>query len=104
MNRHDLSNIMRRAWELFRTTGKAFAVCLSRSWAIFRLIQRMRTGVVRFTYEKADGTLRKATGTLQDVQKLVKGTGADTPKTVRYFDVDARGFRSFRIENLISIS
>lgn len=103
MTRKDLQMIMRRAWELFRTTGKAFTVCLSRSWAVFRLIQRMRAGVVRFTYEKTDGTLRKAIGTLQDVQKLVKGTGGDTPKTVRYFDVDAQGFRSFKIENLITI-
>lgn len=103
MNKHDLSNIMRRAWELYRTTGKAFAVCLSRSWAVFRLIQRMRADVVAFTYEKADGTLRKAKGTLQGVQALVKGTGSETPKTVRYFDTDVQAFRSFRVENLIAI-
>ena len=74
MKRNDLQNIMRRAWELYRTTGKAFAVCLSRSWVIFRLIQRMRSSVVQFSYEKIDGTLRKAKGTLKDVTALVKGT------------------------------
>ena len=94
---------MRRAWELYRTTGKAFAVCLSRSWVIFRLIQRMRSSVVQFSYEKIDGTLRKAKGTLKDVTALVKGTGKETPKTVRYFDVDVQAFRSFKIENLITV-
>ena len=94
---------MRRAWELYRTTGKAFAVCLSRSWVIFRLIQRMRSSVVQFSYEKINGTLRKAKGTLKDVTALVKGTGKETPKTVRYFDVDVQAFRSFKIENLITV-
>ena len=103
MKRNDLQNMMRRAWELYRTTGKAFAVCLSRSWVIFRLIQRMRSSVVQFSYEKIDGTLRKAKGTLKDVTALVKGTGKETPKTVRYFDVDVQAFRSFKIENLITV-
>ena len=29
MRKSDLRNIMLRAWEMYRTTGKAFAVCLS---------------------------------------------------------------------------
>ena len=91
------------AWELFRTTGKSFAVCLSRSWVIFRLIQRMRSSVVQFSYEKIDGTLRKAKGTLRGVSAIIKGTGTETPKTVKYYDIEADGWRSFKIENLITI-
>lgn len=102
MKKYDLSNIMRRAWELFRTTGKSFSVCLVKAWALYRLTKRMRTGVVSFCYEKADGATRKAKGTLQGVAPLIKGTGKETPKTVRYFDVEADGFRSFRIENFIT--
>lgn len=102
MNKYDLSNIMRRAWELFRTTGKSFSVCLVRAWALYRLTKRMRTGVVSFCYEKANGDTRKAKGTLQGVAPLIKGTGKETPKTVRYFDIEAGGFRSFRIENFIT--
>ena len=41
-------------------------------------------------------------GTLQDVQNLIKGTGPENYKTVRYFDVEANGFRSFKVENLIT--
>ena len=103
MSKYDLSNIMRRAWLIARTTGKTFAVSLSKSWQIYRLIKRMRAGVVRFAYEKTDGTLRHAAGTLQGVALLIKGTGKETPKTVRYLDVEAHGFRSFRIENLITV-
>mgnify|MGYP001217248065 CR=1 FL=1 len=63
----------------------------------------MHKGIVTFAYEKADGSLRKAKGTLKDVQSLIKGTGSENYKTVRYFDVDANGFRSFKVENFITV-
>ena len=73
------TKVFKQAHELMRATGKAFA------------------------YEKADGSLRKAKGTLKDVSNLIKGTGSENYKTVRYFDVEANGFRSFKVENLITI-
>ena len=104
MKREELSKIMRRAWAIARTTGKAFAVALAKSWQLYRLVKLMRAGAVRFAYEKADGTLRRAVGTLKDTADLVKGTGRpDDGQTVRYYDVEAGGFRSFRSANLITI-
>lgn len=104
MKRKDLRMIMRRAWSLFQSTRKAFAVCLSKAWQLYCLVKRMRAGVVRFAYEKADGTLRKACGTLHDVFATVKGTGRDDDgRTIKYYDLDAEGWRSFRVENLITI-
>ncbi len=95
---------MRRAWAIARATGKAFAVALSKSWQLWRLTKRMRSGAVRFAYEKADGTLRRACGTLHEVANTIKGTGrADDGRTVKYYDVDAVGWRSFKTENLITI-
>ena len=90
------------AYEIMTATGKAFSVSLSRAWALYRLTKQMHKGIVTFAYEKADGTLRKAKGTLKDVQNLIKGTGSENHKTVRYFDVDANGFRSFKVENFIT--
>ena len=104
MKRTDLSIIMRRAWQIARSTGKAFAVCLSKAWALYRLTKQMRGGVVRFAYEKADGTLRKAVGTLHEVAATVKGTGhPNEALTIRYYDIEAGGWRSFRVENLITV-
>lgn len=97
------SKVFKQAYELMKATGKAFAVCLSRAWALYRLTKRMHKGVVTFAYEKADGSLRKAKGTLKDVENLIKGTGTPNYKTVRYFDIDADGFRSFKVENLITV-
>lgn len=97
------SKVFKQAYELMKVTGKAFAVCLSKAWALYRLTKRMHQEVVTFTYEKANGSLRKAKGMLKDVQNLIKGTGTPNYKTVRYFDIDANGFRSFKVENLITV-
>lgn len=97
------SKVFKQAHEIMKATGKAFAVCLSRAWGLYRLTKRMHREVVTFTYEKADGSLRKAKGTLKDVQHLIKGTGTPNYKTIRYFDVEANAFRSFKTENLITV-
>ncbi len=97
------TKVFKRAHSLVKSTGKAFAVCLAKAWSIYRLTRRMATEVVKFSYEKVDGSLRTAKGTLRDVSHLIKGNCSDTPSTLRYFDVDAQAFRSFRIENLITV-
>ncbi|MFI3306110.1 MAG: SH3 beta-barrel fold-containing protein [Rikenellaceae bacterium] len=97
------TKVFRRAHTLAKSTGKAFAVCLATAWRIYRLTRRMTREVVKFSYQKVDGTLRRAVGTLQVASHLVKGNGKDTPSTLRYFDVEASAFRSFRVENLIAI-
>ncbi len=103
MKGEELSKVMRRAWQIARTTGKAFAVALSKSWQLYRLAKQMRAGVVRFAYEKADGTLRKAIGTLKEVAALVKGTGRpDDGRTIKYYDIEADGWRSFKVENFVT--
>lgn len=103
MKTYDLSMIMRRAWQIARATGKAFAAALSQSWLLYRLTKRMRGGIVRFVYQKTDGTLRTAFGTLQNAADLVKGAArAADGRTVRYYDVEAAGWRSFRGENFLA--
>ena len=94
---------MRRAWQIARTTGKAFAVALSKSWQLYRLAKQMRAGVERFAYEKTDGTPRKAIGTLKEEAALVKGTGRpDDGRTIKYYDIEADGWRSFKVENFVT--
>ena len=93
MKRNDLQMIMRRAWTIARTTGKTFNICLVKAWSLYRLTQRMRAGVVRFAYEKADGTLRRAAGTGRPNDAL----------TIRYYDVEADGWRSFKVENFVTV-
>ncbi|TXF75920.1 SH3 beta-barrel fold-containing protein [Chryseobacterium sp.] len=98
------SQVFLRAYEIMSGTGKAFAVCLSKAWQLYRLSKEMATKEeVCFTYEKKDGTLRKAYGTLKNVAQFVKGNGVQTPKVFNYWDLEAAAFRSFKVENFIAV-
>ena len=47
--------------------------------------------------------LNTAKRTVRGVSSIIKGTGTETPKTVKYYDIEAANWRSFKIENLITI-
>lgn len=105
MKTEDLSKIMRNAWTIARNTGKMFSECLRKAWELWRLIGRMHTQAVRFVYLKTDGTIREALGTFKDTEALIKGTGrTDCGHTVKYYDIEAGGFRSFKVENYIRMA
>lgn len=98
------SQVFLRAYEIMTNTGKSFAVSLSKAWQLYRLSKEMKSkDEVCFTYEKKDGTLRKAIGTLKNVMQFVKGDGKQSPKVFNYWDLEAAAFRSFRVENFISV-
>tara|TARA_R110002049_G_scaffold80452_3_gene204620 strand:- start:1119 stop:1424 length:306 start_codon:yes stop_codon:yes gene_type:complete len=96
------TTVFKRAHEIAKQTGKTFAICLVKAWQIYRLKKAMLTNKVKFAYEKADGSLRYAVGTLNGNFEI-KGTGKPNYKTLSYFDIQAKGFRSFKIENLIQV-
>ena len=98
------SKVFKRAYKIMKITGKAFAVCLSKAWVLYRLAKQLRTKEkVSFAYEKKDGSLRKAFGTLKNVSQFVKGTGKISIGVFHYFDIEAVAFRCFRVENLVTV-
>lgn len=98
------TNVFLRAYEIMKATGKAFADCLKKAWQLYRLSKDLHSkDEVCFTYEKKDGSIRTAYGTLKGVEKFVKGTGTQSPKVFNYWDLEAVAFRCFKIENFISV-
>lgn len=98
------SQVFRRAHEIAKATGKAFAICLVKAWECYRLKKLMMKKTVRFCYEKADGTLRHAVGTLQEVfLGDIKGVRPPNPKVFNYYDMDAHAFRCFKSGNLVKV-
>ena len=70
------------------------------------LKQELYKREVKFSYLKKDGSVREARGTLnsevygKDNEPL--GSGRIIPENqIRYYDLDAQGWRSFLSENLI---
>ena len=105
MNTTHLRNIMQMAWQFFRTTGQSFGECLRKAWVNFKLVCAMSAGIVRFYFQKVDGTVREAWGTLRsDLIPQHKGDDRKRNKTVQvYFDTERQEYRCFKKLNLISI-
>lgn len=100
--------VMKYAWQLWKTTNQAWRLCMIKAWQLYRLAKAMREGVVSFYYQKADGSIRKAMGTLKNVpvgatlgsKKFTK----PSYKTMAYFDIEKNSFRCFKVENLICVA
>lgn len=97
--------VMKYAWQLWRTTGSVWRLCMIKAWQLYRLAVAMRQRTVSFYYTKADGTIRKASGTLANLVSGISlgGKRITKPsyKTMTYFDTERKAFRCFRIENFI---
>ena len=98
------SKVFCQAWQIKRQTGKTFSICLMKAWAAYRLKERMTKETVKFAFEKVDGSLRYAWGTLTNLPSATS-TAARNPnyKTLAYFDVEVQDYRCFKIENLIRV-
>lgn len=99
------ARVMKYAWQLWKSTGQAWRICMLKAWQLYRLAKAMREGVVTFYYAKADGTIRKALGTLKNVPAGASIGGKritkPTYRTMAYYDIEKQSFRCFRVENLI---
>ena len=81
------------------------------AWWFESFRDELRTGVFRFSYFKKDGGIREAVGTLdlsripaEHQPKPLSGAPDVRPEnyeTFRYYDLDAPGWRSFRLDNFI---
>jgi len=66
----------------------------------------LHEGIVEFQYEKKNGEIRDAKGTLNieimGESNIPKGTGYEiSDSNIRYYDLNSEGWRSFIFENLI---
>lgn len=107
MKRSDFVEIMRMAWRFARITGFAFAECLRKAWANYKLRKAMQTRVCEFYYIKTDGSKRQAFGTLQRsiIEGQTSGSGHKSNEMVfTYFDTEKGEFRCFKRYNLLTAS
>ena len=70
-------------------------------------LQKMQRGIVKFYFQKVDGSIREAWGTLNE--KYIPTTTSTNNKakneTVQtYFDTEKQEFRCFKKLNLVSIN
>ena len=106
MKRDDLSNIMSEAHRFIKVAGISLSEALKRAWANFKLRVKMLNGITKFYFQKVDGTIREAYGTLNS-RFVPSATGTDNRKqnnTVQvYFDTERQEWRCYKKLNLLSI-
>ena len=93
------------AHEIKKLSGMNMSQSLKKAWAAVKLRREMRLAIATFQYVKDNGEVRLAKGTLSPAffQYENKGTGkAEAKGVIRYFDLDANNFRSFRAERLLT--
>lgn len=95
---------MKNAWNFFRITGQSFSDCLKKAWAVFNLTRKMSKGIVKFYFQKVDGSIREAYGTLKS-DLIPASKGEDNRRrndTVQvYFDTEKQEYRCFKKLNLV---
>ena len=95
-----------RANVIARRTGSE-AMGIIKAQMIDLLKAKLQSGVAHFLYMKKDGSLREAWGTcagnLMKATQNGRGLSGDQVNTVKYFDVEAGGYRSLRFENLVQV-
>lgn len=98
------AKVMHYAHVIFNATKCTFSMALKKAWSLYKLAKQMSKGVVKFCYEKVNGTARIAYGTLANLH-YTASTKAKKPSylTMCYFDTEKNAFRSFKVENFIGI-
>ena len=101
-----MREVMRLAWQMVKKNGYSMSHALKCSWANMKLKARMADGIVKFHFQKVDGTVREAYGTLK-ATLLPPVNGTESRKksdTVQvYYDTEKSAWRSFKKANLVTI-
>ena len=105
MRRNVLHDIMNLAWQFVKRNGFTMSEALKLAWANIKLKAAMKQRNVKFYFQKVDGSIREAYGTLKE--NLIPATSGDNRKrndTVQvYFDTEKQEYRCYKKANLISI-
>lgn len=103
--KNKMREVMRRAWQLVKVYGFSMAEAMKQSWKVFKLKEALKKGVVKFYYQKLNGEIRTAWGTLKEgLIPETKGTERKkNDSLVTYYDNEKQAFRSLKIANLIKI-
>ena len=105
-----LSDLMLQAWQFVKRNGLSLSEALRISWLNAKLRLALALRIVKFYFQKIDGTIREAYGTL-NLRRIpaatTTGGGAarrQNDTVQNYFDTEKREWRCFRKAGLIRIA
>lgn len=99
-----MREVMNLAWQFVRKNGYALSEALKCAWANIKLKSALSKRVVKFYFQKVDGSLREAYGTLMSERiPAIKGTKKTADTCQVYFDTEKDEWRSFKKANLVKM-
>ena len=106
MKKSDLRAIMQMAWQFVKRNGFTMAEALREAWLNYKLKMAMAARIVKFYFQKVDGSIREAYGTLNPaVMPATGGSNRRQNDSVQtYFDTECQEFRCFKRANLLRIA
>lgn len=102
---NDRKNIFNLAWQFVRRNGYSLSEALTFAWRNIKLRKALATRICKFTFQKVDGSIRQAFGTLADsIIPATSGSDRRRNDSVQvYFDTEKGEYRCFKKANLLSI-
>lgn len=104
--KEQLKKVMSLAWQFVRKNGFTMSEALKKAWANIKLNIALTKRIVKFYFQKVDGTIREAYGTLQaDIIPITKGEDnrKRNDSVQVYFDTEKSEYRCFKKANLVRI-
>lgn len=98
--------VMTLAWQFVRKNGMNLSAALKKAWANIKLRMAMKSRIVKFYFQKVDGSVREAYGTLKEglVPELSGNDHRKKNDTVQtFFDTEKSEWRCFKKANLMNI-
>lgn len=105
MKKNILKEIMKLAWQFVKRNGYSMSEALRCAWANMKLKTAMKQRIVKFYFQKVDGTIREAYGTLNErLMPAITGTDkrAKNDTVQVFFDTEKQEFRCFKKANLVT--
>ena len=105
--RNQLSELLKLAWQFVKKNGYGMSEAMKVAWANVKLKAELKKRIVKFYFQKVDGSIREAFGTLAE-DKIPAATGESNRKkndTVQvYFDTEREEYRCFKKANLLRLA
>lgn len=104
--KNTLREVMQLAWQFVKKNGYSLSEALKVAWMNIKLMVQMKKRIVKFYFQKVDGSLREAFGTLSEsVIPQTQSNGRKMNDTCQvYFDTERESWRCFKKANLIKIA
>lgn len=103
--KNTLREVMQLAWQFVKKNGYSMSEALKVAWMNIKLKIQMKKRICKFYFQKVDGSLREAFGTLNEhVIPQTQGARKMNDTCQVYFDTERESWRCFKRANLIRIA